>query len=1413
MRNWSAGAAMILGIVGGSALGAMDSGSYVQNGLVAQWDGIDNAGTGVHDPDATTWVELKGNLQTTATALTFAGGDHAHFNGVSSSGTLISGDFPAALQAISNGAFTADIRFTPVGYTQYAGLFHFGLSGSTRYFSLSEDLHSSSGGKSSFIGAFQYKRSSWDADNGYSLAVATLGQPTNVTAVAKGSRHLLYLGGELISTHKAGPLAAYPSTQFAFGRHRTDRTERANMNLYSVRLYNRALSAVEIAMNAAVDRIRFEGVDPADAGFPDGCRYNSATGDIEVRVQAAADGDFTVSLNGGAAASSATVWVAAGSAVAAACTAPSGRSFEVWLGAPSGADYTQNPMTFTAHAPVQISAQLEDPERLSADSYVKDGLIAQWDASANAGFDAGRNDVHEHDPEAWVDLSGNGQHATAYRAGSLVWTADAVEQTVRSQTYGRGGYFTFTGGAAYLAAANDMRGHTLQFCGFKATGQSGSVSGQWLGGFAGFGLNYNGAGNQLAWMFRNVTVAVGSAKTFEDSSVTVTYDGDTLRRWFGAEDAASYGVNESLMSDTTGSAGGGRIFGDGYSCAHTIHAVRVYNRPLDDFERLLNTRIDEERFLSSNATRVATVESTGGRPGEAAGCTYGAYRVAPGAAVSSSFAGSVEEFPDGVTAMPVADGERYRLLGCTVSNRVTGVTEHPGEATVSVTADHDLRIIWNWRRQFAVTYAASAGGAVSSAAASGSYFDAGAEVTLTAAPAAGCRVLAWAGDTVGAASATGAVITVAMDRARSLTALFEETAHTPASLVWQGGAAGKWSDPANWGGTIPQKGDSVTIDGEAGTSVTLDAPTAELASLTVSKTLSVTNWFSAIRADTVTVANGGVLTCAGQFGTMGDNSNRVWIVCRDLAIETGGKIDVNGRGWSADYGAMGAGPGAGALNNTGGAYGGHGGGGYITDKSDMIRAPLPYGSLTDPRDPGSAGSANFGKASTKGGNGGGAVLIEASGAVSLNGSITANSGGSVAAGSYVGGGSGGGVSIHCSTISGSGSIQAKGGTGYSHGGNGSGGRVAVNYDPAAQGAVGQPALSIDVSSPLAAAGNFRYEGMHQNGESGTVYMPDGALILTNFNINGQIYLGTKSLSVPALAINGKLAAFVQDGFRLNVAGDVVLSGGNPGLYLGGEQLVHEAWSSAGAGYFGFRRFGVSEPVEVDVGGDLVVGGTKGEVVIRAAKMTAADADPADCVPRGGLLKVNRRVTVDSGSRIVSVSHYWTGVSPAFDFGKLDLLAGGSITANLQGHYGNNIYPALPLEGDNGYAFGPGASTVNGKNYNGPGGCHFGLGGKEGATLSSNLLYDVEFHPHMAGSGGCSSGGGCHGGGVVHLDVRGLCSISGSITANGDSSAGGHTATGAGGAVWINARTLYVADTASITAKGGAGAGAGGAGGG
>lgn len=48
-----------------------DSASYVAEGLVAQWDGIENAGRGVHDASATTWKDLVGSHDITSDQLSF----------------------------------------------------------------------------------------------------------------------------------------------------------------------------------------------------------------------------------------------------------------------------------------------------------------------------------------------------------------------------------------------------------------------------------------------------------------------------------------------------------------------------------------------------------------------------------------------------------------------------------------------------------------------------------------------------------------------------------------------------------------------------------------------------------------------------------------------------------------------------------------------------------------------------------------------------------------------------------------------------------------------------------------------------------------------------------------------------------------------------------------------------------------------------------------------------------------------------------------------------------------------------------------------------------------------------------------------------------------------------------------------
>ena len=60
MRKLGLGLAVLAGLVAGNASG-WTAYSYVQKGLKASYDGIDNAGTGTHDATVRTWKDLTGN--------------------------------------------------------------------------------------------------------------------------------------------------------------------------------------------------------------------------------------------------------------------------------------------------------------------------------------------------------------------------------------------------------------------------------------------------------------------------------------------------------------------------------------------------------------------------------------------------------------------------------------------------------------------------------------------------------------------------------------------------------------------------------------------------------------------------------------------------------------------------------------------------------------------------------------------------------------------------------------------------------------------------------------------------------------------------------------------------------------------------------------------------------------------------------------------------------------------------------------------------------------------------------------------------------------------------------------------------------------------------------------------------------
>ena len=216
------------------------SASYVQSGLIAQWDGIDNAGTGTHDPTTNVWKDLVGSLDMTLTdkgSWTFDGN---------------------ALQVAGGGAGAQGASATPAyktieivyRMTATGGRILFNSGITTRFV-----VFDGSGTQLYFDGSTDTKRinCSYDADK-VRFAAATYDGSTVSN---------LYFNGEVQTGVAHRNTWGTGDGKVAVG----DRTLGKNYpwmgEVFAIRLYDRALTAEEIATNCAIDKARF--LPPEDA--------------------------------------------------------------------------------------------------------------------------------------------------------------------------------------------------------------------------------------------------------------------------------------------------------------------------------------------------------------------------------------------------------------------------------------------------------------------------------------------------------------------------------------------------------------------------------------------------------------------------------------------------------------------------------------------------------------------------------------------------------------------------------------------------------------------------------------------------------------------------------------------------------------------------------------------------------------------------------------------------------------------------------------------------------------------------------------------------------------------------------------------------------------------------------------------
>lgn len=246
-------------------------GSYVQDGLVVWYDGIENAGVGRHEANPSVWADLTDNghdgtlmpdLTWTANAWQYTNEAAEHEKKLVNAGTapadVISGTKSFSIECVCR---PRSVTTRTALASQYEGVSTSGFS-----FEITADK----------------KLRAWFTNKPDFKSKETLSADSDVTATltTDGSRHVFYENGVAGSVNTTANTGKMVKGDLIVGGEPCTLTTR-DMNFrgtfYAFRFYNRPLTADEAKLNAALDQVRFFGADPQTVDLPPGCRFDADT--------------------------------------------------------------------------------------------------------------------------------------------------------------------------------------------------------------------------------------------------------------------------------------------------------------------------------------------------------------------------------------------------------------------------------------------------------------------------------------------------------------------------------------------------------------------------------------------------------------------------------------------------------------------------------------------------------------------------------------------------------------------------------------------------------------------------------------------------------------------------------------------------------------------------------------------------------------------------------------------------------------------------------------------------------------------------------------------------------------------------------------------------------------------------------
>ena len=601
-----------------AGLRSWEPSDYVQDGLVLHYDGIRNAGAdadAAHDSAATTWKDLSpsGNDASTyvpsSASNNGAWGDKGFVFATdgywkADKRTSVSGDFTMQVACDTTTAIMQGNKSFP----NLIGNYGAGASGSTD--ELSIFYHKGNKRLSTkFLATYldQYL-------SGWNCKYATL--------IRSGAKASLFDGTvpSLVSTSKTGNIGA----DILVGGGTTDKNGSGagdryfSGTIYSVRIYDKALSNAELAWNRALDEVRFRGA----ASVPESALCASVIPDAVVATEVTGaegvetSGCYMVDDDGH------TFRAAPFATVGAATYACTGYTLAAWDGSAYGAAVAHDGefACFVATGDkVRIEWQWEAATGSLDAGYVTEDLALRLDGIDNAGVG-----VHDASATIWKDLSGNGRDAylAGNADGSSYWTDKG---------------FYFNKNAVFATTAQFQLGNRYTIEGlvdsaktdYPTAGVNGQVFCNSVNNLSNGNPSYYGNlyyhRNEGKWIFlaAHVTDAVWGSANTTLSDATLSYftafrDGPLVSltnaaapppsgQWAGSakddvppDDIWCFGANSATATRSSNQ----------WNFKGTFKSFRAYTRLLTDEDLARNRAVDEARFFGNiPATGCVVVQS------------------------------------------------------------------------------------------------------------------------------------------------------------------------------------------------------------------------------------------------------------------------------------------------------------------------------------------------------------------------------------------------------------------------------------------------------------------------------------------------------------------------------------------------------------------------------------------------------------------------------------------------------------------------------------------------------------------------------------------------------------------------------------------------------------------------------------